>query len=215
MKNKKLKILLGCLIVIAVAVFAVMVSTGTIVFDHSAERGFENSVTWKGVKYVPVSGKYNEGKTVAKVKDSGLSLNEVEEDDSRTFVVVRNFIDQWLVVREDYNIPKSGEITKAYWSYQFIEDEKFLNTIEEMITKVKPDFEYDTEGREIFEYTDTQNMKELYIAYEDCPVPTIYLGYMGVIDGEWYLTTGKGNGDTVYCYRIPEEYSTIFDEYLS
>ncbi len=214
MKNKKVKILLGCLVAV-VAVFAYMAATGLIVVDHSAERGFENSIIWKGVKYESVSGKYNEGKTIAKVKDSGLSINEVEGDDSHTFVVVRSFIDQWLVVREDYNIPKSGKITKAYWSYQFIEDEKFLNAITEMITKVKPDFEYDTEDREIFEYTDNQNMKELYIAYEDCPVPTIYLGYMGVIDGEWYLTVGKGNDTKIYCYTIPDEYSDVFDEYLS
>lgn len=214
MKNRKLKILIGCLVVV-VAIFAVMVAKGFIVFDHSAERGFENSIIWKGVRYEPVPGRYKEGKTIAKVKDSGLSINEVEGDDSHTFVVVRSFIDQWLVVREDYNIPKSGKITKAYWAHQLIEDEEFLGAITEMITKVKPDSEYDTGDREIFEYTDNQNMKELYIAYEDCPVPTIYLGYMGVIDSEWYLTVGKGNGSTIYCYTIPDEYSDIFDEYLS
>ena len=214
MKNKKLKILIGCLVVF-VALFAVMVAKGIIVFDHSAERGFENSIIWKGVRYEPVPGRYKEGKTIAKVKNSGFSINEVEGDDSHTFVVVRSFLDQWLVVREDYDIPKSGKITKAYWSYQFIDDEKFLDVITEMITKVKPDSEYDTEDREIFEYTDKQNMKELYIAYEGCPVTTIYLGYMGVIDGEWYLTVGKGNDTKIYCYSIPEEYSTVFDEYLS
>ncbi len=213
MKNKELFICLG-VVVATCAVIAILISTGTIILDRSGERLFENGLRWKGNEYVATAGKYHEGKTIAKTKD-GLDINEVEGDDSHTFLVMRSFLDQWLVVREDYNIPKSGEITKAYWSYEFIEDEKFLNTMEEMITKVKPDFEYDTEGRGIFEYTDTQNMKELYIAYEDCPVPTIYLGYMGVINGKWYLTTSKGYSGKIYCYTIPEEYIPIFDEYLS
>ena len=214
MKNKKLKIILGCTVIAVVAVFALMVAKGIVVFDHSAERGFENSIKWKGVTYVPVSGKYHEGKTVAKTKD-GLDINEVEGDDSHTFLVVRSFLDQWLVVRDDYEIPKSGEITKAYWSYQFIEDEEFLKSLEEMINKVRPDFEYDLQGKGIYEHTDRQNMKELYIAFEGCTVPTVYLGYMGTIDGKLYLTTGKCYNDTVYCYTIPEEYASVFESYLS
>ncbi len=130
-------------------------------------------------------------------------------------VVLIDIIDQQLVVREDYDIPSSGKITKAYWSYLFIEDEVFLAALEEMISKVVPDFEYDLNGREIYEYTDTQHMRELYIAYEGCPVPTFYLGYMGVIEGKFYLTTGMGYNDTVYCYTVPTEYAQVFEEYLS
>ncbi len=213
MKNKKVVILLGVVFVAAAAVLF-MILNGVIVLDRSGERLFENGLRWKGNEYVAVSGKYNEGKTIAKTND-GFDINEVEGDDSHNFLVMRSFLDQWLVVRDGYNIPKSGKITKAYWSYQFIEDEEFLGAIEEMITKVKPDFEYDTDGKKIYEYTDNQNMKELYIAYEGCPVPTIYLGYMGVINGSFYLTTGMGYGDTVYCYTIPEEYAVIFEQYLS
>lgn len=213
MRNKKIKILIGCLAAV-IALFAFMAAKGWIVFDYSAERGFENSIVWKNNNYIAIAGRYDEGRTIAKTKD-GLSINKVETDDSYTFLVARSFIDQWLVVKEDYKIPSSGEITKAYWSYQFIEDEKFLNAIEQMITEVKPDFEYDSEGREIYEYTDTQNMAELYVAYENCPVPTIYLGYMGVIDGEWYLTVDRGYENIIYCYTIPEEYVAVFDEYLS
>lgn len=213
MKNKKLVICI-CIAVAAVSIVAALILTGVIVLDRSGERLFENGLRWKGNDYVAVSGKYHEGKTIAKTKD-GFNINEVEEDDSHTFLVVRSFLDQWLVVREGYNIPKSGKITKACWDYEFIEDEEFLGAIEEMITKVKPDFKYDPDGKEIYERTDTQNMKALYIAYEGCPVPTIYLGYMGIIDGSFYLTTGKGDDGTVYCYTVPQEYARIFEQYLS
>ncbi|MBO5936074.1 MAG: hypothetical protein J6Q79_00495 [Clostridia bacterium] len=213
MKNKKVIILLG-VVAVAVAAVVIMVLNGVIVLDRSGERLFENGLRWKGNEYVAVSGKYKEGKTVAKTKD-GLDINEVEGDDSHTFLVVRSFLDQWLVVRDDYEIPKSGKITKAYWSYQFIEDEEFLKALEEMINKVRPDFEYDLQGRGIYEHTDRQNMKELYIAFEGCTVPTVYLGYMGEIDGKLYLTTSKGYNDTVYCYTIPEEYASVFESYLS
>ena len=101
MKSRKLMIWLSCIVVALVAIFALMVANGIIVFDHSAERGFENSVKWKGVTYMPVSGKYKEGKTIAKTKD-GFQINEVEGDDSHTFLVMRSFLDQWLVVREDH-----------------------------------------------------------------------------------------------------------------
>ena len=213
MKNKKVIILLG-VVAVAVAAVVIMVLNGVIVLDRSGERLFENGLRWKGNEYVAVSGKYKEGKTVAKTKD-GLDINEVEGDDSHTFLVVRSFLDQWLVVRDDYEIPKSGKITKAYWSYQFIEDEEFLKALEEMINKVRPDFEYDLQGRGIYEHTDRQNMKELYIAFEGCTVPTVYLGYMGEIDGRLYLTTSKGYNDTVYCYTIPDEYASVFENYLS
>lgn len=213
MKNKKLVICI-CIVVAVVSVVTIMASNGIIILDRSGERIFENGLRWKGNEYVAVSGKYHEGKTIAKTKD-GFDINEVEGDDSRTFLVVRSFLDQWLVVRDSYNISKSGKITKAYWSYQFIENEEFLGAIEEMITRVKPDFEYDLGDGKIYENTDGQNMKELYIAYEGCPVTTIYLGYMGVINGSFYLTTGKGYNNTVYCYTIPKEYATIFEQYLS
>ena len=213
MKNKKIIILLGVVVIAAVAVI-VMVLNGTIILDRSGERLFENGLRWKDNEYVATAGKYHEGKTIAKTND-GFDINEVEGDDSHTFLVVRSFLDDWLVVRDDYEIPKSGKITKAYCSYQFIEDEEFLSALEEMITKVRPEFEYDLQGKEIYEHTDRQNMKELYIAFEDCPVPTIYLGYIGTIDGNLCLVTGKGYNDTVYCYAIPEEYAEVLENYLS
>ena len=94
-----------------VSVFAIIVflfASGILVFDHSAQRGFENSVTWKGHTYVEYSySGYHEGKTVAKTTD-GFRINEIKEDPTHTFIVLRSFLDQWLLVREDYTIPTDG-----------------------------------------------------------------------------------------------------------
>lgn len=214
MKNRKLKILIGCFVVV-VAIFAVMVAKGFIVFDHSAERGFENSIIWKDVRYEPVPGRYKEGKTIAKVKDSGLSINEVEGDDSHTFVVVRSFIDQWLVVREDYNIPKSGKITKAYWAHQLIEDEEFFSVVAKLMQHSKPDFMYDNSADDIYQYKGDDVMRQLVVAYEDCPVPTNYLGYIGTMGGKWCMTVGDYRKDKIDCYYIPDEYIPVFEKYWS
>lgn len=213
MKNRKLMIWLSGIVVALVAIFALMVANGIIVFDHSAERGFENSVKWKDVTYMPVSGKYKEGKTIAKTKD-GFQINEVEGDESHTFLVMRSFLDQWLVVREDYVIPISGEITKASWGLHFIEDEDFLTAVEEIVEKATADFVYDNSENDIYQYKGDNVMRELLVAYEGCPVPTNYVAYMGLSDGRWCITIGDYGKEKIDCYYIPDEYIPILEKYF-
>ena len=108
--NKKLLIGIISVVIVVITIFIFLFATGIIVTDHSAERGFENSVIWQGHTYVPYSyqGEYQEGKTIAKTAD-GLRINEVKEDPTHTFIVLRSFTDQWLLVREDYEIPTNSE----------------------------------------------------------------------------------------------------------
>ena len=102
-------------IVVAMAMLlAFLFANGIIVFDHSGVRRGEG-VYWNNALYVPASGEYSEGKTIAKTND-GWQINEVEEDDTHTFIVMRSFLDQSLLVREDYEIPRSGEITTLFWN---------------------------------------------------------------------------------------------------
>ena len=212
MKNKKLKIILGCIAVVVTILFGFMVANGIIVFDHSAERIFENDVKWKGVNYFAVYGKYREGKTIAKTKD-GFQICEIEGDDSQTFIGMRSFLDNWLLVREDYVIPFYGEITRAYWSLKFIEDEEFLDAIEELLQQRTPEFVYDNSKGDIYQYKGDDIMRELVVAYEGCPVPTNNLGYMGTIDGRWCITVGSYQKDKINCWYIPEEYIPILEKY--
>lgn len=213
MKSRKLKIWIGCIAVAVIALIGLMIAKGIIVFDHSAERGFENSVKWKGVTYIPVSGKYREGKTVAKTKD-GFDINEVEGDDSHTFLVMRSFLDNWLVVREDYVIPISGKITRASWGLKHIEDEEFLSAVAEILEEREADFVYDNSKGDIYQYKGDDVMRELVVAYEGCPVPTNNLGYLGTIDGKWCVTVGRYQKDKIDCYYIPEEYIPTLEKYF-
>ena len=74
-KQEKAKVLIG--IVVAMAMLLVFLfANGIIVLDHSGVRRGEG-VYWNDVLYVPASGEYSEGKTIAKTKD-GWQINEVE-----------------------------------------------------------------------------------------------------------------------------------------
>lgn len=66
------------LAVAAALIFAYLVTHGYIVFDHSGVRRGEG-VYWNDVLYIPSSGEYTEGKTIAKTSD-GWQINEVKED---------------------------------------------------------------------------------------------------------------------------------------
>lgn len=218
----KKKTLFAVLIVFAitVAVLLLLFANGIIVFDHSAQcRG--EGVYWKGSLYVPCSGEYSEGKTIAKTED-GWHINEVKEDPSHTFIVLRSFLDQSLLVKEDYQIPTEGSVTSVVWGKQKITDKEFLKTISELISQATSDYSYKTEG--IFQSTEGQQMRYLYVAFDNCPVATQNLGYMGTIGGVWYITTeissdqynedGSSKAYTVWCYTIPNEYIPTLEKYL-
>ena len=66
-------------------------------------------------------------------------------------------------------------------------------------------------------------MRYLSVAFEDCPVATQNLGYMGTINGTWYIPTeisedqhyedGSPKPYTVWCCTITDEYIPIFEKY--
>ena len=219
-RTRKSLILLLALAVVILAVAALLIAQGVIVFDRSGQRRGEG-VYWNGGLYMPASGEYTEGRTIAKTED-GWQINEVEEDSSHTFVVLRSFLDQSLLVRDDYEIPNSGEITCVFWDGKKIEDEMFCDTIADILSRASGDFSFVTEA--IYQSNDTQNMKVLYVGYEGCPIGTEYIGYLGTVEGSWCITTtispDQHNSDgspkpyTVWCYTIPVEYEDILDNYM-
>ncbi len=216
--TKKLR-LFGIILLCGVT-FSFLAVKGVIVFDHSAIRRGEG-VYWKAVLYMPCSGEYTEGKTIAKTGD-GWKINEVEEDDTHTFIVLRSFLDQYLLVREDYEIPVSGNITTAFWGDEAIYDREFCELVEDILRYAKSDFQYETEG--LFQRTDEQEMETLYVGYEGCPIGTEYMGYMGKIHGTWYITTridseqrgedGAPKPYQVWCYTIPEKYIELLEVFF-
>ena len=201
--------------VIALAIvlfFGYALLKGWIVTDHSAQRRGEG-VFWNGVRYVGASGEYTEKKTIAKT-DDGWNIVAVKEDPSHTFVVLRSFLDNYLLVREDYEIPTSGTVTSVFWNGEKIEDTAFCEAVAAIVSARRDDFSYETTA--ISALREDQHMRRLYLAYEGCPIGTEFAGWMGTVNGVWCITTRtSSDSDTVWCYEIPEEYIPLLEPYFS
>ena len=220
--KKAIKVLLAVIAGVAVAVSFLLIS-GTLVLDYSAEYNGER-IHWNGAVYVPCAGEFTEGRTIAKTSDGTWRLDSVAEDDSHTFVVLRSFLDEYLYVREDYVVPKSGEITAVVWNGKKINDAEMCKSIAEIYKNNDWEtFDYETEA--IFFMTETQQMKELYLCYETCPVGTSFIGYLGKVNGKWVITidisndTSNKNGSPkmyqVVCKEIPNNYIPVLEKYFN
>ena len=171
-----------------------------------------------GRNYVGTTGIYSEGRVVARGENDWV-VEEVKEDPSHTFLVARSLLDQYLCVDETYPIPESGKISKAAWDEHYIEDTDFIDAISLIVEERVTSFTYITEA--IFRKNDKQNMKELRVAYEDCPVASSALGWLGKINGQWVITTyestdcrnedGSLKAYEVGCYLIPDKFISVFE----
>ena len=178
---------------------------------------------WNEKTYSITHGDYTTGKPIAKCKEGrDWKIQEIEEDPSHTFVAMFSFLDNYLLVDNTYEIPKSGRVTVASWSGEYIHDPDFLKAVEEIESKKTTSFTHFTDG--IYSLTENQRMRPLYIGFEDCPVATENCGYMGKIDGNWVITTyisddtraesGAPKIHDVGCYTIPEEYHGILEKHF-
>lgn len=194
--------------------------TGLFLYDPSAEIYLEY-VSWNGREYSNISGSYTEGKRIVKGKKAW-EINAVEEDPSHTFIVARTFLDQRLLVADDYNVPTEGKLTTVSWNDVYITDPLFLEAITKIEAEKTTSFTYETNG--IYVLRENQHMRSLYFAYDNCPVTTNFIGYMGKVNGEWVITTyisedtrnkdGSPKWYPVSCYRIPDTYWDILSEYF-
>ena len=219
--SKSTIIALCAFFIIAIGILSLLWYSDVFVIDRSAKVGFEG-MTWNGKNYSTISGEYTEGRTIAKSEDGSWDINEIKEDPSHKFVVARSFLDQYLYVADDYTVPSSGEITKVCWDGKYINNKDFLKAITEIDATKTTTFDYETEG--IFMLTDNQHMRRLYFAYEDCPIATEYIGYMGKVNGKLVITTyispdqnnddGSPKSYSVSCYSIPDKFGSILEKYF-
>ena len=222
--KKHFKIILTCLLFFIIAILIVfkLWESGAFIFDRSANVSLDY-VSWNGKEYSSISGEYTEGRTIAKGKNGDWVINVVEEDPTHTFIVARSFLDQALLVLDDYTVPTTGKLTTVSWNGTYITDASFLDAMTKIEAEKNTTFTYETDG--IYQLTDTQHMRELYFAYENCPVTTNFQGYMGKVNGKWVITThisqdtrnenGSPKMYPVSCYVIPEEYWDILSKYFS
>lgn len=206
-----------CLVALLGVVVAFFASRGVIIFDHSAQRSGDGFV-WKEVSYVAASAEYNEGKTIAKTYD-GWQINEVKEDESHTFLVLRSFNDQYLCVRKDYEIPTSGTLNAVFIDREKVEDAELCKAVSAIIGNFRSDFTYETES--MVSGSEVGKMHNISFCFEDCPVgidPDD--SHIGMLAGEWVLAqiapySIKEHGElrTYDIYRIPQEYIEILEKY--
>ena len=207
--------LIGLLTVVTLSLLCRFWAKGAFVTDDSAE--FTGSkLTWNGKNYSSVGGIYTEEKRIAKTAD-GWDVNEIREDPDHNFVVVRSFLDQYLMVADDYTIPTSGRLTMVNWHGDPLTDPEFLEAVLEISVQKNTSFTYETEN--ISMVTDQQHMREVFFAYENCPVATVFQGYLGKVDGKWVMTTDieKTTHPQPYlvgCHKIPDEYESILERYF-
>lgn len=217
MKGKwGLMIALVCTLCLAGIVFFLW-KQGVIVADHSAE--YAGNLYWNGRVYTSIADcPCKSGRALAKTKDGNWTVYALKEDPSHTFVLLSTFLDHYLFVAEDYSIPKTGRISKAVWNRKTIADEAFVNAVSSINGQKSLSFEYETEG--IFIINEHQRMKELYYAYEDCPLATEYAGFLGKINGQWVITTGvsqrneDGSPKAYGVYVIPKEFHGVLEQYF-
>ncbi len=211
--KKKTVMAISLSVIISVALgglFLFLYCNGVFISGSSAKVGAE-ALEFNGRTYIPVgSDNYTEGKTIA--RDGDWKIKEIKQDPSHSFVVARSYTDQTLYVAEDYTVPASGAITKAYWNRREIKDTAFLDTISEIIAKKETTFSFETDG--IFTVTDSQKLRKLYLAYENCPVATFFCGYLGKANGKWVITTSENTFGTVECYEIPLNYTESLEKYF-
>lgn len=193
-------------------------STGLLVLDHSATRVGEG-FRWKGNLYIPCSFDCAEGRTIA-MTDDGWRINAVEEDDSRTFLVLRSFLDEYTCVREDYVIPREGTLTALFWDGHRYDDPELVAVIAVAMADFSP--EMTVTDDHIESITDNRHLNSLRFCYEGCPVGvSVAPGYhFGLLDDRWVLARRAAGQTPEYgvpmiyeIYPIPETASAILAPY--
>lgn len=137
-----------------------------------------------------------------------------------------------IVIVVSFKLWESGAFVTDYsaivgvdsltWNGTYITEDSFVNAVSKIEAEKITSFTYETDG--IFQLTENQHMRSLYFAYENCPVATNFIGYMGKVNGEWVITTdisqernedGSPKTSLVSCYVIPNEYWDIISKHFS
>ncbi|MBE6560379.1 MAG: hypothetical protein E7662_04580 [Ruminococcaceae bacterium] len=198
------------IVLCAAVVIYVLVRVGGCVFRWTTARFEGTKLIIGGVTYIHKEFDYTEtDRTIAYV--DGWTVSTIKEDPSRTFLRVRSFLDGYGYMREDYEIPTEGEITVIYL------DDRHRYTSRRMCGMIAdlqanpPQETFTIRTDAIYRYT-----KSVSVGYEDCPIATDFVGYLGQINGEWvFIFPTEIRYDNGYverdfvCHIIPEKYDSV------
>lgn len=172
-----------------------------------------NGVRFKDNEYIMKNYVFTEeGKTIGKA--DSWNINEIPEDKEHNFLAIRSFLDNYYVMRSDYIISNSGEITVTYIDRERYTD-KNLNDAVNYIKSEEIEEKFYIKTDNIYHYA-----KRVYVGYNGCPVGTEYIGMVGNINGKMvYIRPTKQereeNGvpkeQEYCCYVIPDEYVDDFN----
>ena len=161
------RILVGIFIIFFIVVTFFVVNYFSV--DRTAEfKG--RYLYWNNAIYEEKAGAYSEGNTIAMTTDNKWSVNEVKGDDLHTFIVMRSFLDQYLYVKKDYEIPQKGKVSSAYIkTYNRVVDANFFEAVENIIDSSGETFIFNTDN--IYSHAET-----IHFVYGGCPVGTHFVG---------------------------------------
>lgn len=206
----KKKVLLCSILGAVVLCAAVFAAVRYFSVDRTAQRAEERNFVLQGEKYIACSiGFTKEGKTIAKADN--FSIMEIPEDKDHNFLTVRNFLDNWVIVREAYSIPTGGKLNVAYCNHERITDGDKLAMVQSILdADFQGSFVVKTETS-----SDIYNaMKNVYVGYEDCPVGTDQIGSIGNINGRLVFIAEEelvNGGDLQYtCHVLKDEYQALY-----
>lgn len=202
---KKIFIILSALVILSI--FALALHSGLLVPDHSGERQGD-CLYWNDARYVCCDGAYSEGKTIARTSD-GWQINEVRGDETRTFVVLRSFLDQYLMVRDDYAIPAGGEITCAVWRHETITDAAFLSALSALLADI--DAGICPEAGDLSDLSEEYQNYSIMLAFEGCPIATNFAGCLWQAEDRWYFAPYSPL--TASCYQVPDAFAALLARY--
>lgn len=211
--SKKVKLsvaVVSVVLVVAALIVGALWHFGAFITDCSAVVGLE-SLEWQGRTYSPVHGKYDVDRRIAKTTN-GLDVYEIKGDPEHNFLLVSSFVDSTLYVSDDYEIPNYGTVTRINWNYKDITDKEFLNAVAAILAESHVQGSYKSPYGGLFIENEAQHLETLYVAYDNCPVATVNMGFMGKLNGKWIITV-EVSPDRSECkyYNIPDQYVGILE----
>ena len=142
-------------------------------------------------------------------------MYEIKGDPEHNFLLVSSFVDSTLYVSDDYEIPTCGRLTGANWNFKDITDKEFLNAVAAILAESHVQGGYKSPYGGLFVENEVQNLEALYVAYENCPVATVNMGFMGKLNGKWIITVEVSPDRSECKYNnIPDQYIGILERYF-
>lgn len=204
---KKKVILIVIILLVIIFCFSKAIKYYSI--DRSGKL-LQEGIIFKDEEYTEIDYAFTkEGKTIG-MADSW-EIKEIPEDKNHNFLAVRNFLDNFYVVKKSYTIPTEGNIGVVYIDRKRYTDNEWINAINYLLNE---------ELNEKF-YIKTNNIahyaKTVRVGYEDCPVGTKYVGMVGNINDKLvYIKPKKyeyGEEVIFCCYIVTGSARATLEKY--